>query len=177
MRTFKIMLAMVVVLVALTGCKTGGGGGGGSDDNTPVREFKINDHELLVGDKDCYFHHYNLGYHILDIVEVCGVEVISEDVIMDYEHVYGIRYYTVNAEKNTRYMHIEVFDAEYTWDSGYVFEFDLNGQPKEALLYPNYVVWLEDDGNTSSMYTVEAWLTDNTGETSPVYAFDIETVE
>jgi hypothetical protein len=174
MKTFKIVLVMVVVLVALTGCKSGGGGGGSDD---PVREFKINAHELIVGDKDCYFHHQGLGYSILEIVDVCGVEIIAEDVIMDYEHVYGIRYYTVNDQKNTRYMDIDVFDAEYTLETNHVFEFDLNGQPRDALLYPNYIVWLEDDGNTSSMYTVEAWLTDSNGVHSPVYVFDIETVE
>lgn len=177
MITRKLIVLVIVVAMALTvGCKGGGGGGGSDKNDKPKREFKIKDHELLVGDKDCFIHYDNLGYGLEDIADVCGYYAVK-GVVMDYEHVYGVRYYTVNDQRNTRYLHMEIFDVNHTLEKAHTFEFDLNGQPKDAVLVPYYVFWLEPDGNSDPVFTVDTWLTDANGVETSVYTFDIETIE
>jgi len=178
MKIFKIVLAMVVVLVALTGCKTGGGGGGGSDDgwgNNDTREFYIGDHDLLVGEKECYLNHLNAGWNLADIIGVCGYYIGADEEVLDYEHVYGAAFYTTNDQANTRYMYIEIYDQNNTLVNDGKFEAILNGQPVDFTMVPEFIIWLEDQ-DAGKTFTVEVWIRDANGVESEIYIFDISAI-
>ena len=182
MTTRKLVVLAIVCVLALTvGCKSGGGGGGDDDwgnnnDSTSARVFDITDHELLVGEKECYLTHVEAGWNLPDIVEVCGYYIGADDEIMDYEHVYGAAFYTTNDHANTRYMYVEIYDQNHTLVNDVKAEFIINGQPIDAILIPYFITWLEEE-DRGKVFTVDVWIRDADGVESPVYTFDIAAVQ
>lgn len=200
-RNRNIFKTLAVVIVILFGLMTVVGSGGsnnddGSNNEVPNDEevdvvvipendvidyiveddFKVDGHEFVAISNECKENALEQEMSFGDLVKSCGQIITDSDYVIDYDHIYALKYYISNDQLKLAGAVIEVLDSTNTVVKR--TEFDIDHQQKDMKIIPEYVIWLVDfDDSASEMITVDVWLVDTSEIESEVYSFDISWTE